>query len=512
MTTLSEVISEGPSNGYSPTSSADGAGPLTLKLSATTSGEMRLDDTTVKRVTEQIGAGSKYWLEPGDLLIQRANTLDYVGAAAIYDGPSAKYIYPDLMMRVRIPVPDLRHYVWRFLNSSVARGYFRSKATGTAGNMPKINGETVRSLPLPLPPVNELRRIVTKLDSLLARCRRAKEDLDSIPAMLERFRQSVLATAFRGDLTRDWREANPHVEPASDLLERIRAERRRRWEAVELERMLESGKAPKDERWKSEYKEPELTEEPAVFGPVAELGWCMATVEALCDPNRGVPYGIVQTGDETAGGVPTVRCGDIKDFGINLPMLKRVNPSIEQQYARTRLNGGEVLLAIRGTVGGVAVASEEMRGMNISREVAMLPVLPGVNPRFVMYLLASPDATALLAGRTKGVAQQGVNLSDLRSFPVPLPSLAEQAQIVRRVDAAMTQARAAARNCADIVARMPSLENAILAKAFRGELVPQDPADEPASVLLERSRAERDQSADNESSPRPKRRRVTKAG
>jgi type I restriction enzyme S subunit len=203
--------------------------------------------------------------------------------------------------------------------------------------------------------------------------------------------------------------------------------------------MRAKGKVPKDEKWKAEYQEPECNDEAEAFGPVSDLGWVVAPVDGLCDPNRGVPYGIVQTGDETVDGVPTVRCGDLKDFSIDLALLKRVAPSIEQQYARTRPAGGEVLLAIRGTVGGVAVASEEMRGMNISREVAMLPVLPCVDPRFVMYLLASPAATAILAGRTKGVAQQGVNLSDLRSFPVPLPSLAEQAQIVRRVDAAMSR-------------------------------------------------------------------------
>ncbi|MBZ4400964.1 restriction endonuclease subunit S [Myxococcus sp. AS-1-15] len=376
--------------------------------------------------------------------------------------------------------------------------------------LPKVNQAALGKIHVPVPPLNEQRRIVAKLEALLARSRRAKEALDAIPALLERFRQSILAAAFRGDLTRDWRTDNPNVEPASKLLERLRTERRRRWEATELERMRAKSKVPKDEKWKTEYQEPECNDEAEAFGPVSDHGWVVAPVEGLCDPSRGVPYGIVQTGDETVDGVPTVRCGDLKDFSIDLALLKRVAPSIEQQYARTRLVGGEVLLAIRGTVGGVAVASEEMRGMNISREVAMLPVLPSVDPRFVMYLLASPAATALLAGRTKGVAQQGVNLSDLRSFPVPLPSLAEQAQIVRRVDAAMSRARAIARACAEAVSRMPSLEASVVSKAFRGELAPQDPADEPASALLQQIRAEQKQPADSGPGPSTKRRRMNK--
>ena len=116
--------------------------------------------------------------------------------------------------------------------------------------------DKIRAARFPLPPLNEQRRIVAKLEALLARSRKAREALDAVPALLERFRQSVLAAAFRGDLTADWRAQNPDVEPASKLLERIRAERRRRWEEAELERMVARGKPPKDDRWKAKYEEP----------------------------------------------------------------------------------------------------------------------------------------------------------------------------------------------------------------------------------------------------------------
>ncbi|RKI66142.1 hypothetical protein D7X55_15410 [Corallococcus sp. AB049A] len=446
-------------------------------------------------------------VRPGELLITKMG--DPPGDTAVYplDRPGAVITSDCIKLSPNLKVTS-SDFLALLLRSPGVRSLLVEQTKGVAQQ--KLSLKRFREIQFPLPPLNEQRRIVAKLESLLACSRRAKESLDAIPALLERFRQSVLSAAFRGDLTQDWREANPDVEPASKLLERIRSERRRRWEEAELKRMQSKGKLPKDEKWKAEYKEPECNDEAGAFGPVSGLGWVVAPVDGLCDPNRGVPYGIVQTGDETADGVPTVRCGDLKDFSIDLALLKRVAPSIEQQYTRTRLSGGEVLLAIRGTVGGVAVASEKMRGMNISREVAMLPVLPGVEPRFVMYLLASPAATALLAGRTKGVAQQGVNLSDLRSLPVPLPSLAEQVQIVRRVDAAMSRARAVARVCAEAVSRTPSLEAAILAKACRGELVPQDPTDEPASALLERIRAENNQPADSDPTARSKRRRENK--
>ena len=115
----------------------------------------------------------------------------------------------------------------------------------------------IESLTFWLPPLPEQRRIVAKIEALQERSRKARAALEAIPPLLEQFRQSVLAAAFRGDLTADWRAQHPNVEPASVLLDRIRAERRRRWEEAELAKMQAKGKMPKDEKWKERYKEPE---------------------------------------------------------------------------------------------------------------------------------------------------------------------------------------------------------------------------------------------------------------
>jgi type I restriction enzyme, S subunit len=351
-----------------------------------------------------------------------------------------------------------------------------------------LNISTLEQVRVPVPPLNEQRRIVAKLEDLLARSRRAKDALDAIPPLLEKLRQSILAVAFRGDLTADWRAKNPDVEPAEELLKRIRIERRKKWEEAELAKLLAKGKAPADDRWKAKYKEPE----PVDASELPELpeGWCWASLSSLSDAQRDIPYGIVQTGDESEGGVPTVRCGDIKGFSIDAGKLKRVSPEIEREYARTRLVGGEVLIAIRGTVGQAVVVPPSLRDANISREVAMIPVLPGADSELVMYALSSPEAQARLLKHVKGVAQSGINLSDLRSLPIPLPPATEQV-------AAAAAIRAALRSCGALQERLryignlrASLEPAVLAKAFSGELVDQDPNDEPASALLERLAAE----------------------
>jgi type I restriction enzyme S subunit len=115
---LADLIYEGPSNGWSPKSGPDATGALTLKLTATTSGYLRLDDAAVKRIYESPPPTSPYWLKPGDVLVQRSNAIEYVGRAAIFEGPSNTYIYPDLMMRIRTKQEIDPQYIWRYLTHS----------------------------------------------------------------------------------------------------------------------------------------------------------------------------------------------------------------------------------------------------------------------------------------------------------------------------------------------------------------------------------------------------------
>lgn len=220
-TTLGEFVDEGPSNGWSPPSSGSSTGALSLKLTATTSGSLRLDENAVKRIDETPPRDSKFWLRSGDVLIQRANSLEHVGACAIFDGPESTYIYPDLMMRVRVYDPMQRRYLWRLLNSEKARAYFRANATGSAGNMPKINGATVRALQIPLPPPDELEAIVTALDNAFQRLEGSADQHVRAARLLPKLEQAILTKAFRGELV----PQDPADEPASVLLQRIRAER-----------------------------------------------------------------------------------------------------------------------------------------------------------------------------------------------------------------------------------------------------------------------------------------------
>ena len=136
--------------------------------------------------------------------------------------------------------------------------------------------------------------------------------------------------------------------------------------------------------------------------------------------------------------------------------------------------------------------TSEMVGMNISREVAMITPLSGLEPRFLMYMLASPSGQRILTGHVKGVAQSGINLSDIRNLKVPLPPTPEQREIIGRVDGRLGEIDRIATQLESARSSAKALESSVLAQAFQGELVEQDPNDEPATVLLDRIQAARE--------------------
>lgn len=173
---LRELVTFGPKNGFSPRG-VDFETPVkSLALSATTRGVF--DGSRHKFVDIEIpDQESELWLKKGDILIQRANSMAYVGVSALYEGPDNEYIYPDLMMKVRFSDAVDVKFASIALNSVSIRSYFRENASGTSGSMPKINKKTVLGASFPLPSLAEQKRIVAKVDELMALCEQLKSRL-----------------------------------------------------------------------------------------------------------------------------------------------------------------------------------------------------------------------------------------------------------------------------------------------------------------------------------------------
>lgn len=211
---LIDILVEKPRNGYSPKPVDYVTACKSMTLSATTTGVFKPE--FFKYIDEEIPENSHLWLTPGDILIQRANSLEKVGMSAIYTGAEHEFIYPDLMMKLTVKEPNNKHYIDYYLKTDEILNYFRSNATGTAGNMPKINQKVVSETPLILPETQEQAEIVRLLDDLLAKEQQAKEAAEGVLEQIDLMKKAILARAFRGELGTN----DPNEESAVELVKR----------------------------------------------------------------------------------------------------------------------------------------------------------------------------------------------------------------------------------------------------------------------------------------------------
>ena len=197
--TLIELIKAKPRNGFSPRGVDYPTEVKSLSLGATTSG--KFDATKVKYLDiEKPASDSHLWLKKGDILIQRANSLDYVGTSAVYTGEDDDFIYPDIMIKVQANKEVNNIYLNYCLSSSSTREYFKENASGTAGNMPKINQAVVSNTPINTPSLEEQREIVRRVENLLTKADAIEQQYQSLKSKIDTLPQAILHKAFKGEL------------------------------------------------------------------------------------------------------------------------------------------------------------------------------------------------------------------------------------------------------------------------------------------------------------------------
>jgi type I restriction enzyme S subunit len=323
---------------------------------------------------------------------------------------------------------------WLAYTLACKPSYERLKEAVHGATRPRVNLSVLKSLRLDLPPLPEQRRIVAKVDTLSAKSKRARERLDHVRRLVEKYKQAVLAAAFNGDLTREWRR---------------KSAMRRRWKETTIG-------------------------------------------EVLTD----IRYGTAKKCRYDKGSVAVLRIPNVQQGRIALEDLKYADFD-KNELSKLRLARCD-LLVIRSNgsldlVGRSAVVEEPAEGMLFAGYLIRLRIDPKLAlPTFVHRLLQAPHMREVIervAKSTSGV--NNINSEELKSLPFSRPDLDEQLEIVHLVDQAFTWIDRLAADATSAHKLIDHLDQGILTKAFRGELVPQDPADEPASVLLDRIRSER---------------------
>lgn len=429
-------------------------------------------------------------VEVGDILITCAGPRSRCGVTCLVRSTRPKLLISGKMYQLRADSEIVdRRLLELYLREPVTRRRIDELKTGINDSGLNLTHDRFKTLEVPLPPLNEQKRIVEKIEELFSELDAGEESLRRARRQLGVYRQSLLKQAFEGKLTAKWREEHPELlETPEQLIERVQLAREVKY-AEQLKEWEMSGggrakpKAPTPVESISSRKLAEL--------PVLPKGWMWQTIENLVDHGRACAYGVLKPGPHVDSGIPLVRVGDIQNGRVSTAEMKKISPKIASQYRRTELRGKEFLISLVGAIGRTAVAQPELRGANTARAVGVVPLSQAINPDFVEVCFRSPTKLAQMVSQANEVARKTLNLEDVRKATVPLCSLPEQQEIVRLLDEQFSVIEENEREIDAALKRSEALRQSILKKAFTGQLVPQDPSDEPASALLERIRAER---------------------
>ena len=361
-------------------------------------------------------------------------------------------------------------YLFHWLKSATFIDYVTSVSHGL--NMPRLGTDAGKQAPFVLAPLPEQTRIADKLDAVLARVDACRDRLDRVPGILKRFRQSVLAAATSGKLTEDWRaEQGARMQPQAESGNVAR-------DAAELRYHVTT------------------TPDSAALHPGYE-GW---TYERAADVCTKVQSGGTPKEGFVDVGIPFLKVYNIVNQQVAFDYKPQyIDTSIHSgSMSKSQVQPGDVLMNIVGPpLGKVAIVPDTHAAWNINQAITLFRPSKRITTGWLYCILCGGENIAEIVHETRGSAgQTNISLSQCRDFVFPVPPMKEQTEIIRRVESLFAYADRLEARYKTARAQVEKLTPALLAKAFRGELVPQDPNDEPAAVLLARIRAGRgDQSA-----------------
>lgn len=404
-------------------------------------------------------------LQSQDVLFTIAGTLGRVATVEDEDVPANTN---QAVSIIRLLEPELAPYIARFLTSE-AKTIADDGGRGTG--LQNLNLQQVSELTIRLPPLPEQHRIVAKFDRLSGKSKRARDHLKHVPQLVEKYKQAVLTSAFRGELTTNWRKNLEAIESADQLIARTEAPEQSRGgrEATTNVKAGIGGISVNDPG----------TEPPP--------GWAWVSLRRIARQETGHTPSRSHS-DYWDGGVAWI---GIRDAGnhhgriINDTLQTISEKGLENSSARL-LPAGTVCLSRTASVGYVTVMG---RPMATSQDFATWTCTPALLSKYLMYALMAEGDNIREFG--EGSTHTTIYFPEIRAFHICLAPLDEQREIIRRIERLFAWIDRLSSDATSASKLIDHLDQAVLAKAFRGELVPQNPNDEPASVLLGRIKAKR---------------------
>lgn len=363
-----------------------------------------------------------------------------------------------------------------------------------SGERPRVDFESLKSFLILLPPLAEQERIVATVKESFTRMRASASACNRGSERLGKYRTVVLRAAVTGELTHEWRKTHSPDMTGAQLLEHLLKVRRDRWQEAELRRFSKSGKAPKDDAWKSRYLEATVPDAKTL--PPLPPGWTWAAWDQVGFSQNGRPF---PSKEYITKGIKLLRPGNLFPDG-SVQWTEKNTRYLAAKWERLNpdyiIRGNELVINLTAQslkddfLGRVCLTSKSEHCLLNQRLARLTPVV-GVSTYF-LCIFKSPLFRRFVDGLNSGSLIQHMFTSQLGDFALPFPPVPEQIRIADEVQRRLVAADRLATTLSRQSDRARAARQSLLHQAFAGRLIPQDPKNEHSSILLSRIRAARE--------------------
>ena len=449
---------------------------------------------------------SRIGLENSSAIVMPAGSVHFSTRAPIgHVVISSESIATNQGFKSLVPAPGIfNEYVFYYLMAS--RDYARERGRGTT--FLELSGKAFGELSIPLAPTATQHKIVTKIEELFSELDRGVENLEAARAQLIVYRQSVLKHAFEGKLTARWREENKdELETPEQLLNRIKQEREARYEqqlkewTAAVKKWEEGGRlGKKPAKPKKVNVLPPLTKSELVELPRVSDGWGWVRLGNLDVDISDGPFGSNLKGSDYVGnGIRVIRLENIGVLEFHNDKASYITLKKYKTISKHSVTAGDVIVSSFVASGTRAVVLPDYIERAVNKADCFCIRCYGENlvNRYIAMFLVTRCASRQLGAQVHGATRPRINTAQLKKCAVPLISRNEQEQIVSELEKKLSLITQLETGIETHLQKAATLRLSVLKKAFEGKLVPQDLHDEPASVLLDRIRAEREKAEKN---------------
>jgi len=411
-------------------------------------------------------------LKKGDIFFNNTNSAKLVGKTAHIE-EDTDWAYSNHMTRIRTDESFFEtKWIATCLHFLFITGFYKMNRTQYV-NQASIGKTFLQTkVRIPIPPLPEQRRIISKIDELLSNITAIKAASEKIIPIIEQYRQSLLNYAFEGKLTEKWREENQEkIEPASVLLEKIKRDKN-------------SKSKKKTDLSKSDFEKNNENHLP--------INWINVTLDSIVRQEKNSikrgPFGstikkefFVPSGFKVYEQKNVIR----NDFTLGNYYLTKEKFLELKDF---EVNSGDLLVSCSGTIGRVTIVPDNIQKGIINQALLKITLDPNlVNTKYFLHLFESNQIQSKILHDAHGSAMKNfASVKELKQTPFPISSINEQKKIVSIIEHGFSIIENIEKIIHISLKKIDGLKWSILKDAFEGKLVPQDPNDEPTTILIEK--------------------------